>query len=108
MNKKILFSGLVLLILILILVGVSFLKNNDDKSKPYLNIEEIVKTGDTKSCSCFSDISRKNQCLTRISDATIFSKAVRESNLLLCEKVSLAEMKDSCLKIVQGKINFNK
>ena len=117
MNKKLFVTIVIVLCLLLIAAGVTFwskeknVNNSLDLAKtetcnPYLNIDEIARTGDDRSCSCLVDTVKRGLCQSYISDASYYSKAVDQTNISLCDSISLENMKKACVGVVQEKIDY--
>ena len=124
MKKKVLLYSGIAVCLIFIVFAIIFLLLKNDKSapapinavssttvqnqncNPYSDISTAIKTGDTKSCDCYTDVAQRSQCQGKISDATLYTSALNQSDLSICNKISAVEMKNTCLKLVQGKIDF--
>jgi len=107
MNKK--YSiGAIIILLILIALAFIFLltKKSSEGCDPYQDINITTRTGDIKGCNCLVDSKQKKQCQDNILAAGTYTGALKESNLSACAGISNLEMKDSCLKIVQGKIDY--
>jgi len=121
-NKVLLYSIVVMCLILLILASVLLLKSKKNASvltdeassnnpatlncNPYTDIIAAAKTGDLSGCNCLTDVTQKGICLGNLSDAAIYTKALKESNLSLCSNISLIGMKDACLRIVNQKISF--
>ena len=80
--------------------------SNSQNCAPYSDIGSVVKAGDVKGCDCLTDMSQKKQCQTNISDATFYVNALKQVNPSLCYSISILEMKNTCLKLVQGKLDY--
>jgi hypothetical protein len=114
MKRKVILSSVaaVSFILIIILVVILLPKGNREEQaqacQPYLNISAIAKTEDLKSCDCLINAVQKSQCQANISDATLFTKAVNQTDISLCNSISSSGMKSSCIRTVKDKIAFIK
>jgi hypothetical protein len=110
MQKKVLWSSLVILCLILIVVAFSFLfkKNPTSLCEPYLNISEISKTGNLKSCDCLKDAVQIKECQNTISNAATYTDALSQSNLSACNKIIDLGMKEACINITKAELDFVK
>jgi hypothetical protein len=114
MQKKVLWSSLVVLCLVIIALAFVFWPRNienvnnpsNQACNPYLDISTIVKTGDLKSCDCLTDVAQKSLCQNNISNATSYTSAIEQADLSQCNKIGDPGMKAACINITQGRIDF--
>ena len=110
MQKKVLWSSVI--ILILILIALFFVlrpkKTPAPLCEPYLNIAGISKTGDTKSCDCLEGAEQIKQCQAKISNTTTYTDALSQSNLSACDNILDVGMKEACISITKAEQEFVK
>jgi hypothetical protein len=106
MNKKILFSIVILLLILVALFFVLMPKEEVKKCDPYINLDSVVQTGNLEGCDCLADEAQKTICQKNISNAVIYTKALKQTDLSLCQEISLSQMKEACLSAIKGKIDF--
>jgi hypothetical protein len=110
MQKKVLWSSLIILVLILTGLFFAFLpkKTPPPLCEPFLNIAEISKTGDIKSCDCLVDQTKIKQCQSAISNATSYTNALNQNSLTACNNISDIGMKEACISITKAELDFIK
>jgi len=112
MRKKFLLFG----IIILIIIGGIFIYFFGDKISSniaklqrciyLIDIKDINFNGDLNQCDCLKDIYQKDMCLVNIKDTNLFTQATKQMDLSLCDGISVLTMKNGCINVVQGKIDF--
>ena len=122
MQKKVLWSSIIVLGLILIAVAFVFwLKANNLTTETqkvestlnntvgvkdcslYKDVSSVVVKGDMKGCDCLADTS-KVACRQAVSDNLFYVQAFSQSNPALCEKISAADIKAGCSNMINKKI----
>jgi hypothetical protein len=106
MKKTLLLGGIVLLIILVVLIFYFVSSKPAAKCDPYADISVTMKNGDVTKCDCFEDVEKRNICQGNISDGFLYTKAIKESNLLMCEKITTVDMKNACQDIVKGRLDF--
>ncbi len=111
MQKKVLWSGLIALLLIIIIVVFSLLNQNKEKQivlpcNPYADLNSVPVGGQIKSCDCLKDISEREQCRTGISDGALYNKAMVEINPDICEGITSLSMRQACISNSKAKAAF--
>ena len=105
MNKKVLWSIIVVLCLIIVLAILFFVQRN--KKIAYctsdIDLKSIVETGDVGRCDCFVDQVKKTQCQESITNASSYVQALQQSDTSSCANIKLPAMKAACLNLVQKK-----
>ena len=110
MQKKVLWSSLIILCLILATLFFASLnkKTPPPLCEPLLNIAGLSKTGDVKSCDCLVGAEKIKQCQNTISNATTYTNALRQSNLSACDNILDVGMKEACISITKAELEFVK
>ena len=123
MQKKVLLICGIILCLIFIVATAIFLlkiKNNTSslvteasldslkikECKLYPDIKTIFDSRDISKCDCLSNENTKNQCLANITDSNIYTKALKDLDIKICQQLSLASMQNSCVTVVKNEINY--
>jgi hypothetical protein len=109
-NKHLL--ALIFILAVILITIIIFLFNIFTKPteivecSPYLNINSTIKSGDLTVCDCLNDEDKVKDCQNTIINAGNFTSAIQKSDLSQCEDISDKKMKDTCVQITQGKIDF--
>jgi len=114
MNKKIVLSVIIILFLILVSSIIIYffggkISSNIAKSQRcifLIDIRDINFNGDPNQCDCLKDIYQKDMCLVNIKDTSLFTQATKQMDFSLCDGISVLTMKNGCINVVQGKIDF--
>lgn len=111
MQKKVIWSGLIALLLIIIIVVFSLLTGNKNYQPvqacdPYADLNSAITSNEIKSCDCLKNVSEREQCRVNISNAAFYSKALREINSELCANITTQVMKETCVSNTKAKAAF--
>jgi len=123
MKKSYLSTIIIIIILIAALAAIGFIsrfmgegdtnskENNQivteqDSCESFKTVASVYDNGDIDNCGCLENDSTVTKCQTDLANRNLYNQAVVETNLDLCNAINIEDMKKSCLKIVQSKIDY--
>lgn len=115
MQKKVLWSSII--VLVIILSSVFFITNYKKEvpvvdeaisCEPYLNIADASKTGSLRDCDCLTDNNQKMECQNKITQAATYTKALQQNDLNACNTINDVGMREACISITKAELEFIK
>ncbi len=74
----------------------------------FTDMSSIINTNDIDKCQCLKDEIQILKCQSDLRDKNLYDKAISETDINICDTISLVDMKNSCLNLVQSKIDYIK
>jgi hypothetical protein len=111
MKKSNFIKSLVAISILLVIFVVFIFKNKNegdavDICQSYTDFESAKNSGDAAACDCLSDPAEQTQCKVNINNANSYTEAVKNSDISACENIESIQMRETCIKITTGKIEF--
>jgi hypothetical protein len=121
MKKNIKNYIIAIAVLILLLVLISFVitfinkkdavsdvqnQTSESSCEQFTTAADIFDNGTLADCGCLDDEIEKSQCELNIENRDLYNEALSTPDINLCEGISINNMKESCLKVVQSKIDY--
>jgi hypothetical protein len=77
-----------------------------DSCESFTNQALVFDNGDVDNCECLENEIQIAKCQADLGNRDLYDQALVETNIEICENINTADMKNSCLKIVQSKIDY--
>jgi hypothetical protein len=110
MQKKVLWSILIALVLVIVVALFFLIKDKNNQTiqtcNPYSDLNSISVDDQITSCDCLKNTLERDQCRVSISNATLYAKALKDVNTDICLNITSLEVKDACLVNTKAMAKF--